>query len=140
MPSSIASAWYDLVEKFISLYRIEASQFPDDFQGGSPVSGKGVSCPEEVPGVGILRIDSQGLAVGFDSLVVAVEIGVSAPQAEPVAVIPRIDPYSLTAGFDGVAVAVEGIVSGPEAVPVVGILRIDADGLSIGFDGFIIAL
>ena len=41
LSSSIASARHDQVEKFVGLFRIEASQFPDGIQGGCPVAGKG---------------------------------------------------------------------------------------------------
>jgi hypothetical protein len=44
---------HDPVEKPVGLCRIEASQFFDGFQGGSPVAGKEISDPEFIPGVGI---------------------------------------------------------------------------------------
>jgi len=40
---STASARHDEIEKFVRLFGIVASQFLDDFQGGSPVAGKEVS-------------------------------------------------------------------------------------------------
>ena len=42
-----------------------------------------VSDPEVVPGIGILRIDAQGLAIGLDGVVVALEVAVSDPEAVP---------------------------------------------------------
>jgi hypothetical protein len=47
------------------MFRIEASQLPDDFQGGGSFSGRFVSDPEVEPGGGILWVDAKGLAIGF---------------------------------------------------------------------------
>ena len=49
LSSSIASARHDQVEKFVRPFRIEASQFLDDFQGGCPVAGQEVRDPEVAP-------------------------------------------------------------------------------------------
>jgi hypothetical protein len=65
---------HDPVEKPVGLCRIEASQFFDGFQGGSPVAGKEISDPEFIPGVGIFRVDLGGLPKGFDGVVVRLSL------------------------------------------------------------------
>jgi Transposase and inactivated derivatives len=60
LPSSIASARYDQVEKLVGLYRIEASQFLDGIQGGCPIAGDGISESEHVPSVCILTLIAFG--------------------------------------------------------------------------------
>jgi hypothetical protein len=43
---NFSSGWDDKVEKIICQGRIEPAQFPDSIQGGSTVTGKGVSDAE----------------------------------------------------------------------------------------------
>ncbi len=82
---------HDPNEKRICQCGIEASQFPNGIQGGCPVTGKVVSDPEVIPGEAILRIDPQGLEVGLDSIIVALEAVVNAPEGFPGGGILRID-------------------------------------------------
>jgi hypothetical protein len=71
---------HDPVEKPVGLCRIEASQFFDGFQGGSPVAGKEVSDPEVVSGVGIFRVDLDGLPKGFNGVVVRLSLAQALPR------------------------------------------------------------
>ena len=72
------------------------------------------------------------MAIGFDGVIIAVEVSVSDPEVDPGPGILRIDAQGLAKGLDGVIVALEVAVSDPEVDPGVGILRIDAQGLAIG--------
>ena len=91
LSSSIAPVRHDQVEKTVGLSRIEASQFPDGIQGGCPVSGKDGSDPEEIPGVGKRRVETDDLTVGRDGVIVAIEGGVREPEAVPGVGSLRVD-------------------------------------------------
>jgi len=80
LSSSFASARHDQIEKLICRRWIKASQFPDGIQGGCPIAGKVISKRESMQGHSILRIDPQGLAAGFDGVLVAMEQVVSDPR------------------------------------------------------------
>ena len=70
--------------------------------------------------ISILRIDSQGLTISLDSVIVAIEVVVCDSEIKPGIGILRIDSQGLTVSRDSVIEEIEVVVCDSEIKPDLG--------------------